>query len=354
MRVLPQPGNLQFPKCVGSNSIWKQVADTHYRTVALKNDGSLWYWGWSPGLPTPPKFVITPTRIGAETNWAQICGSMHNLALKNDGSLWAWGFNNYGQLGDGTTNAAAEPIMIGTGRDWRTIAANNFDSFAIKKNGTLWGWGSGTSTTNLTPKQLAAGTNWQSISAHEFTLIALKTDGTLWLEGANAQSVASDFVPKPTEDVTQVGRDTDWIEIYAAGNSFFVRKGDGSWWVCGQNYWGELGVGTNIAAIASPQPLPYHFEPWAFAPGTGTTLLLARDGKLWTWGRRLGAARPTAGRRKFEAFIAPAVKRFPSLRFLIKSDLDLTPRLLWELPREVRRALQSEPGISTNNVNGGN
>jgi len=78
--------------------------------------------------------------------------------------------------------------------------------------------------------------------------------------------------------------------------------------------------------------------------------LLGKDGKLWTWGRRLGVEKPSAARKKFEDLIAPAVKRFPSLDFLIKSDIDQTSRLLLELPPEVRRSLGSAPNGVTNHL----
>ena len=38
----------------------------------------------------------------------------HSLEVKADGTLWAWGYNNYGQLGDGTTVNKTSPIQIGT------------------------------------------------------------------------------------------------------------------------------------------------------------------------------------------------------------------------------------------------
>src|SRR5665213_3136957 len=100
MCVFPQPVILQVPHRIGSDSDWTQVtAGGTWFTVALKNDGSLWAWGWNGdgavGHPDLTNHYGIPTRIGTETNWTNVCaGPYHSLALKNDGSLWAWGYNN--------------------------------------------------------------------------------------------------------------------------------------------------------------------------------------------------------------------------------------------------------------------
>ena len=36
----------------------------------------------------------------------------HNLALKDDESVWAWGWNINGQLGDGTTTDRSIPVLV--------------------------------------------------------------------------------------------------------------------------------------------------------------------------------------------------------------------------------------------------
>jgi len=51
------------------------------------------------------------------------------------------------------------------------------------------------------------------------------------------------------------------------------------------------------------------FDPLGFAPGSETSLVLGKDGKLWTWGTRLGAGKATA------------------------VNIDQTPFLLWQLPQ---------------------
>ena len=43
---------------------------------------------------------------------AVACGTYHSLALKNDGTAWAWGYNNQGQLGDGTTTDRWTPVQV--------------------------------------------------------------------------------------------------------------------------------------------------------------------------------------------------------------------------------------------------
>jgi YD repeat-containing protein len=39
-------------------------------------------------------------------------GYFHTIALKNDGTVWAWGYNGYGQLGDGTTTTRTTPVQV--------------------------------------------------------------------------------------------------------------------------------------------------------------------------------------------------------------------------------------------------
>jgi alpha-tubulin suppressor-like RCC1 family protein len=363
----------QVPRRVGSDSDWTQVAGTSGLTVALKNDGSLWAWGWNHngkvGQTNLTNYYNTPTRIGSETNWTRISVGLwggHTLALKNDGSLWAWGANDFGQLGDGTTNHRPVPAMIGIDRDWRTMAAAQEASFALKSNGTLWAWGEIRGSNTLAPRQLDAGAHWLSISPCDPpsgpALLALKSDGTFWLNNLGSQPnwlgalalgqpgasntsaspVSAHPVSGPAPTSGQIGLEKDWAEVYSGATfSFYARKRDGSWWVCGDNHAGQLGIGVYDMATPTPQRLPFDFEPWAFAPGPGTTLMLGRDGKLWSWGRRLGVGKPSAARRMMQHLLRPvemALWRYPGLGGRLGADLDRidrAPVLLWELPPAV-------------------
>jgi alpha-tubulin suppressor-like RCC1 family protein len=275
------------PRRIGVDSDWRQVAFHHLNAAAIKADGSLWFWGWDYGSSgqrgVATNMFATPTRVGAETNWAHVrVGATHCLALKQDGSLWAWGNNGYGQVGDGTTSSHPSPIMISSER-WKSTFAAPFNSFALKADGTLWGWGSGftfRATNYLAPTLLDSTSNWVSIAVYDWPLVALKSDGTLW-----SWIVNNDW---NIARMSQLGTANDWREIYGGGHNFVARKTDGSWWASGNNGMGQLGLG-NTAHVTEPAELPFRFEPWAFSIGGSTTTLLTGDGKLWTWGQQLGA-----------------------------------------------------------------
>ncbi len=185
--------NVYTPTLVNSSTDWKAVSGGVFSAAALKTDGSLWQWGngYYQGAPSG-----VPVQIGTATDWRMMVhGAEHNLALKNDGTLWAWGNNLTGQLGDGTSGGVHTglPKQIGTDNDWLMIAAGGAASFAIKTDGSLWGWGSnaygqlgnGTTIDKTIPTQIGTAKDWKSVVAGSYYTLALKNDGTLWAAGLN-------------------------------------------------------------------------------------------------------------------------------------------------------------------------
>jgi alpha-tubulin suppressor-like RCC1 family protein len=345
--AFPKSSVSQVPRRAGSASDWKRIDGDMLHTVAIKEDGSLWAWGLNRvgeiGRKDLSKYYSAPVRIGTDSNWDKISVGFgrHALALKNDGSLWAWGMNQSGQLGDGSTNNTAIPIMIGRERDWRQITAGDESSFALKRDGTVWGWGGGGSNMVLTPTQIDSGTNWLSIAAFDPSygpsLLALKTDGTLWLYIAYFYGFAKP-VPGLSSHFRQIGSDKDWAEVYRGSLAFVARKRDGTWWRFDQDLARGFSGRINIYR-PSPQRFPFEFDPWAFATGPGTTLLLGKDGRLWNWGKRLGMEDPSPAQKKIRELMNWVFWNVPALDFLFRSDRDEAPFVLWELPPEVRRSL---------------
>ena len=111
------------------------IAGGGYHTIALKNNGTAWGWGYNydgeVGDGTGYNNKYTPVQVSGLTGVAAIeGGERHTIAIKNDGTVWAWGYNAYGQVGDGTTNTAYAPVQVSgltgvvaiTGGGWHSIA----------------------------------------------------------------------------------------------------------------------------------------------------------------------------------------------------------------------------------------
>jgi alpha-tubulin suppressor-like RCC1 family protein len=94
-------------------------------------------------------------------------GYAHTCAILDDGSVSCWGYNNYGQLGDGTTtdrNTPTQTSSLGTDRTAVAITVGFAHTCAILDDGSVscWGYnsygnlGDGTNTDRSTPTQTSS------------------------------------------------------------------------------------------------------------------------------------------------------------------------------------------------------
>src|SRR3990167_10398908 len=113
-------------------------------------------------------------------------GSAHTMALRNDGTVWGWGYNTNGQLGNGSNAASLTPVQIPGLATVTAIAAGQLHTLALKSDGTVWAWGinlngqlgNGTNIDSNVPTQVASLTGITAIAAGAAHSVALKSDGT--------------------------------------------------------------------------------------------------------------------------------------------------------------------------------
>jgi len=285
------------PSKVGTSNDWKTVTAGWGHTIALKTDGTLWAWGnGNLGQIGNGSNTVKPynpqQQIGTEKDWQDIAAGAHyTVALKTDGTLWAWGYNEFGQLGDGTTVNKSSPIQIGIANDWQTIATNNNHTVALKKDGSLWAWGSNnygqlgdaTIIQKNAPTQIGTATNWKTIAAGYEHTTAIKTDGTLWVWGSNNNGQLGDGSTTYKTVPTQMGILTSWKTVACGWGNTIAIKTDETLWAWGYNRLGKLGNGTKVDSH-----IPIQIgttNDWSMILcGNGHTIALKKDGRLWSWG----------------------------------------------------------------------
>lgn len=182
--------------------------------VALRKDGTVWAWGTrdegaiGDGQPKTlrPVMAIGPTQVSGLQGITQIAAArLHNLALRSDGKVMAWGLNRDGQLGNGTRDNGWTPVevsgfsrVVAIAAGVASFAGNSF-SGAVRDDGTVWMWGSGTSGVmgngvenpspddpggrNLLPVQVKGLANAKTLNLGFGHAAALLGDGTLRMWG---------------------------------------------------------------------------------------------------------------------------------------------------------------------------
>jgi alpha-tubulin suppressor-like RCC1 family protein len=249
---------------VSGGTNWKQVSVGGYNTGAIKTDGTLWMWGLSAGGKLGNQNITTcqssPVQtISGGTNWKQLSVGYSSVgAIKTDGTLWMWGNSLAGGLGDGFAIARSSPVQtVSGGTNWKSVSADGNNAGAIKTDGTLWLWGSGSSgqlgNNNLainvsSPVQtVSGGTNWRSVEVSIASTAAIKTDGTLWVWGVNTDGkLGINSVASRSSPVQTVSGGTNWRKVCMSHFNVAAIKTDGTLWLWGTNLRGELGNDNRI------------------------------------------------------------------------------------------------------------
>jgi alpha-tubulin suppressor-like RCC1 family protein len=159
-------------------------------TGALLSNGDYYDWGFDQagqvGNGTEESGVTLPYEVPLRAGVSQVAlgGSLNtngaSLALLSDGSLWAWGNGSLYQLGDGTTANEDSPIKITPpdGVTYAALASGGFSSYAISRSGAVWAWGAnmngqigdGTTTKAKEPVKVATGAVQISATARDVVI----------------------------------------------------------------------------------------------------------------------------------------------------------------------------------------
>jgi|SRR5690554_4940603 len=107
--------NVYAPTQIG-NEQWKDFSIGKFHSLAIKMDGTLWEWGIAFWFSSQDEILypekLNPEQVGNDDDWKTVAGGTSlYIAVKNDHTLWMWGWNE-GRYGNGTTARSYDPTMV--------------------------------------------------------------------------------------------------------------------------------------------------------------------------------------------------------------------------------------------------
>lgn len=231
------------------------------------------------------------------------------LALKDDGTVCGWGDASDGQLGDPHFNKphTEEPVQANISE---VVAISTFgnSSIALKKDGTVWVWGSARNdfpharykrppgpyhpyVESAEPLQIPGITEVKAISGR----LMLKSNGTVWTWKARPPRT-----DRPEGALIQIEGISDAVIVSDRDDGGSALLSNGTIMAWGKNTKGELGNGetrsSELEKVVDTPALVKNIAGAVDLDCRRTCFAVLRDGsvKAWGWGAigGMGSGRP--------------------------------------------------------------
>ena len=290
------------------------VSGGGFHTCARFPDGTLECWGRNDsgqlGDPATTTFSsATPVRVTGITSAASMtAGGFHTCALLGDGTVQCWGENDFGQLGNGTsdpvpgspTTVNPTPVAVSGITSAVAISAGGWHTCALLRDGTIQCWGQNTygqlgdgspitrpaPGRSSTPVTVTGITTAIAIEAGIFHTCALLADGTLRCWGRNDEGRLGNGTTADSSTPTIVSGIAPAAAAPGAEHACALLQ-DGTVRCWGDNNWGQLGNGSPAGATATTPATAVTGITTATAASSGAehTCALLQDGSVQCWGR---------------------------------------------------------------------
>ncbi len=295
-----RPLGLSSPgQVTGLGSGVTAISAGQFFTCALNSAGAVLCWGNDAvgelGTGSYAAATSLPVATKIKTGGKAIAaGSEHACALTNAGGVLCWGLNDYGELGDGTTDRSADPVVVtGLSSPATAIGAGHRHSCALDSSGKVlcWGWnwygqlGDGTTTDSSVPVAVGGVSAAKALSTGGWHSCAVTAIGGVLCWGDNAFGQLGNGTTTSSTVAVAVTGISSGIASVAAGDEHTCAVTTAGGVLCwGLNNYGQLGDGTTTNS-SSPVPVAgLSSGVAAVAAGRNHTCALMAQGNVMCWG----------------------------------------------------------------------
>ncbi|RXZ79533.1 hypothetical protein EBB07_22660 [Paenibacillaceae bacterium] len=259
----------------------------HHDTLVLYQDGTVW--------SVPVDSAAEPERLTELEDVVELKDGLdYYIALKRDGTVWTWGSNSYGQLGNGTFNAGITKMpkqVKGLSSIVAVSASENF-SLALADDGKVytWGWWSQGASISFHSKQYARTTPIRvqglpkvtAISAGSSLAMAVDEDGYVYTWGRNALELKTgERMLAFIQTPQRIETISDVIDIGVGPVTLYLTR-SGEVWQTGQDW--QLPYTGQYKESLTPKRLPKINNAVKITVRDNTRFVLDADGNAFGWG----------------------------------------------------------------------
>ncbi len=263
--------NQLSPKLVtrpsGVNS-WQFISAGGTHTCAIADNNQAYCWGvnHNPNDGNPsgqlgnglPDDQPIPTQVSnpiGVSSWQFIsAGGTHTCAIADNNQAYCWGYNEYGQLGNNTTENQLSPTLVINSSgvtSWKNVSTGFNNTCGIANNDQLYCWGMGgvngdnTEDDRLTPVQVVNPSgigSWKSATIFNEHACAIADNNQVYCWGYLIGNGSEDelFVPTQVSNPLGVG---SWLQVSVGFEHSCAIANDNKTYCWGDNEYGQLGNG---------------------------------------------------------------------------------------------------------------